>query len=405
MALASFSEAMNAASSGSMFRDFTGQLSGINASAAQLPIGLSAQFTAATANVQSQLAAAQSTFKTASSISQTYAEVLKKKEQSGASTANDTPCGSLEIFTKVKEFLSAIKTGIANGIAALMAPINELKAQFGALYDELQTKIAAVASAVTDAAKAAAQAALDLFKEANQALADAAKFVDGKIGELTKGLTDGVKAVVDAGKAALKSAISAIKDFAASIKLSLPFNSPCLSNAKEIAIDPSKLMANVSLPSLDVVTKQAEGALTSAKAQLQSAVESGSALAVAAAKDAVASATQGIEQAQSLAKGAADMGTKNLSTLMQKPPAPKVAPDPAISAELNSSPSVSDLLAKKDAAKKEWEDAMAERDAVAASATSIKDIAKYDAANAKVSQKFAAYKAAGDAAVAKMTGG
>ena len=405
MALTSFSEAMNAASSGSMFRDFTGQLSGINASAAQLPIGLSAQFTAATANVQSQLIAAQGTFKTASSISQSYAEVLKKKEQSGASTANDTPCGSLEIFTKIKEFLSKIKTSISEGIATLMGPINELKAQFGALYDELQTKIAAVASAVTDAAKAVAQAALDLFKEANKMLADAAKFVDDKIGELTKGLTDGVKAVVDAGKAALKSAISAIKDFAASIKLSLPFNSPCLANAKEIAIDPSKLMANVSLPSLDVVTKQAEGALTSAKAQLQSAIESGSALAVVAAQDAVASATQGIEQAKSLAKSAADMGTKNLPTLMQQPPAPKVAPNAALSAELNSSPSLSELLAKKDAAKKEWEDAMEERAAIASATTGLKDVAKFEAARVKVDQKFEAYKAAGAAATAKMISG
>lgn len=405
MSLPSFNDSINAVSSGSMFRDFTGQLSGINASAAALPASLSAQFTSATANVQSQITAAQGTFKTASSISQTYAEVLKKKQQSGADISGATPCGSLEIFSKIKELLAAAKTTISEGIAALMAPINALKEQFGELFTELQTKIAAVTSAVTEAAKKLAQDALDLFKAANQALADGFKFVDDKVGELTKGLTDGVKGAIDAGKAALKDAIKAIKDFASTIKFSLPFNAPCLADAKEVALDPSKLMANVSLPSLDLVTKQAEGALTSAKAQLQSAIESGSALAVVAAQDAVASATQGIEQAKSLAKSAADMGTKNLPTLMQQPPAPKVAPDPAVSAQLNSSPSLSELLAKKDAAKKEWEDAMEERAAIAAATTGLKDVPKFEAARAKVDQKFEAYKAAGAAATAKMISG
>lgn len=352
MSIPSLSDTMAAASSGSMFRDITGPLSTITQSASQLPPSLSAQFTAATANVQSQVAAAQGTFKTASSISATYAEVLNKQAQAAGTTVDTkAACGPLAIFAQVKELLNSIKTSIQEGISKLLAPINELKDKFGAAFAELQDKISAVATAVTDAAKELAQQALDLFKEANKALSDAFSAINDKVSEMAKGLTDGIKGAIDAGKAALKSAIGAIKDFAASIKLSLPFNAPCLADAKDIAIDSSKMMPNISLPSLDSAIGTAKVGLSTATDQFSNAIASGNQALIASAQAALTTATENLKSVQSVASTAANLGNKNLSTLMQQASLPAAKPTGAAdtgTAAGISTPSIEQLTAAKD---------------------------------------------------------
>lgn len=367
---------MSAASSGAMFKDITGPLSTITQSASQLPASLSAQFTAATASVQTQVAAAQSTFKTASSISATYAEVLNKQAQSAGTTVDTkAACGPLAIFAQVKELLNSLKTSIQEGISKLLAPINELKDKFGAAFTELQDKINAVATAVTDAAKALAQQALDLFKEANKAMSDAFGAINDKVSEMAKGLTDGVKGAIDAGKAALKSAIGAIKDFAAGIKLSLPFNAPCLADAKDVAIDASKMMPNISLPSLDNAVGAAKAGLSAATDKFSDAIASGNQALIASAQVALTTATENLKSVQNVASTAANLGNKNLSTLMQQPSLPPVAPTGATTdsgtAAGISTPTIEQLTAAKDDATIKFKQADAALDEVQARGTKL----------------------------------
>lgn len=363
----SLSASMANVSSGAIYKDLTGSLSGITESATQLPESLKAELDAAAASTEAAMKAQQGMFNQTAAVANTYTEILKKKQLSEGKTPDPSfSCGLLDIFSKGKEFLNEMKTKITQGIEKLMGPINDLKSKFGSLYTELQDKIKAVTMAIGDAAKAVAQAALDAFKQVNQALSDGFKAIGDKISGFANELKSGVNDLIDKGKAALKTAIGEIKAFAASIKLSSPFGADCNKAAKEVAIDTSKLasMADISkvmgaLPDASAIAGAATGAVAGAAGAVTGAVASaagavtGAVTTVTSAASSVAGAVDGIKaKAESViaslptlptATDAASLATKYANAEVKA--ATKVAEAASQVAQQDVDPEITRLLA------------------------------------------------------------
>lgn len=255
------SETIAAVKSGAIFNDLTGQLSDVTDMASKLPPDLKEKFDTASAGVLAQMKEAQANFRTTSAIASQHADIINQRvfaEEGRSATEEELEeaCAPLSIFEKgpalLKELIGNIYDGIGGfakelgaSISGFVSDAQGLAKSAASKFTEISSKVAGfvsdIATAVTEEARALAQAAYDAFKSANSAIMDAVDKMTAKINEVAGELTSKVTALVDTAKAALGNAVGAIKDWISSIDFSIGGGSPCAKNAKEIAIDTSKL--------------------------------------------------------------------------------------------------------------------------------------------------------------------